>query len=29
LWRMTSDGLGTLVALFDADGPSWRKIGEE
>ena len=27
LWRLNSDGIETLVALFDADGIRWRKIG--
>jgi hypothetical protein len=28
LWRLTRDGTETLVALFDADGPRWRRVGE-
>jgi len=27
LWRLNSEGIETLVALFDADGTRWRKIG--
>jgi hypothetical protein len=27
LWRLNSDGIETLVALFDADGTRWRRIG--
>jgi hypothetical protein len=27
LWRLSSEGIETLVALFDADGTRWRKIG--
>lgn len=27
LWRLSSDGIETLVALFDADGTRWRRIG--
>ncbi|HEY8474960.1 MAG TPA: SseB family protein [Natronosporangium sp.] len=26
LWRLKSDGSSQLVALLDADGPSWRKV---
>ena len=28
LWRITSGGVETLVALLDADAPTWRKVGE-
>jgi hypothetical protein len=27
LWRLTSEGIETLVALFDADSTRWRRIG--
>ena len=27
LWRLNSEGIETLIALFDADGTRWRKIG--
>jgi hypothetical protein len=27
LWRLNSEGIETLVALFDADSTRWRKIG--
>jgi hypothetical protein len=27
LWRLNGDGIETLVALFDADGTRWRRIG--
>ena len=27
LWRLNSDGIETLVALFDADSTRWRRIG--
>jgi hypothetical protein len=27
LWRLNSDGVETLVALFDADSTRWRRIG--
>lgn len=27
LWRLNSDGIETLVALFDADSVRWRRIG--
>jgi SseB protein N-terminal domain len=26
LWRLRADGRSQLVALLDADGPSWRKV---
>jgi hypothetical protein len=26
LWRVRSDGTETLVALLDADGPTWRRV---
>lgn len=26
LWRLRADGGSTLVALLDADGPTWRKV---
>nr|WP_246273793.1 SseB family protein [Phytohabitans houttuyneae] len=29
LWRITADGSEKLVALLDADAPTWRKVGEE
>jgi hypothetical protein len=28
LWRLRADGGSQLVALLDADGPSWRKVEE-
>jgi hypothetical protein len=28
LWRMTSDSAEELVALLDADGPIWKRVGE-
>jgi hypothetical protein len=28
LWRITADGNEKLVALLDADAPTWRKVGE-
>lgn len=27
LWRLNSEGIETLIALFDADGTRWRRIG--
>jgi hypothetical protein len=27
LWRLNSEGIETLVALFDADSTRWRRIG--
>lgn len=27
LWRMTADGTEELIALLDADGPLWRRVG--
>ncbi|HEV8569661.1 MAG TPA: SseB family protein [Actinoplanes sp.] len=29
LWRMDADGSERMVAIFDADGPSWRRVGEQ
>jgi hypothetical protein len=29
LWRLTTDGREVLVARFDADGPLWRRVGED
>jgi hypothetical protein len=29
LWRVDRDGGETLVAMFDADGPQWRQVGEQ
>ncbi|MEV7626153.1 SseB family protein [Actinoplanes sp. NPDC089786] len=29
LWRMDADGTERMVAIFDADGPQWRKVGEQ
>jgi len=29
LWRITADGTEKLVALLDADAPTWRKVGDE
>ena len=28
LWRITADGSEKLVALLDADAPTWRKVGD-
>ena len=29
LWRLRADGSSALVAVLDADGPSWRQVGEQ
>jgi SseB protein N-terminal domain len=29
LWRITADGNEKLVALLDADAPTWRRVGDE
>ena len=29
LWRIGRDGTETLIAMFDADGPKWHRIGDE
>ncbi|MFG1605553.1 SseB family protein [Actinoplanes sp. NPDC049265] len=29
LWRMDADGTEKMVAIFDADAPQWRKVGEQ
>jgi hypothetical protein len=29
LWRVTADGNEKLIALLDADAPTWRKVGDE
>jgi YD repeat-containing protein len=29
LWRVDRDGNENLVAMFDADGPQWQRVGEE
>jgi hypothetical protein len=29
LWRITADGDEKLVALLDADAPTWRRVGDE
>jgi hypothetical protein len=29
LWRVDRDGNETLVAMFDADGPQWQRVGEQ
>jgi hypothetical protein len=29
LWRVDRDGNEKLVAMFDADGPEWRRVGEQ
>ncbi|MDT5037920.1 MAG: hypothetical protein QOE03_3105 [Micromonosporaceae bacterium] len=29
LWHVVREGSETLVAVFDADGPRWRRAGEE
>jgi hypothetical protein len=28
LWRVTRDGIETLIAMFDADAPRWRRVGD-
>jgi hypothetical protein len=29
LWRMDADGTEKMVAIFDADAPAWRRVGEQ
>jgi YD repeat-containing protein len=29
LWRVDRDGEEKLIAMFDADGPRWQRVGEE
>ncbi|BCB81072.1 hypothetical protein Pflav_074820 [Phytohabitans flavus] len=29
LWRVTAGGAEKLIALLDADAPTWRKVGDE
>ncbi|MCM4079364.1 SseB family protein [Paractinoplanes hotanensis] len=29
LWRMDADGAERMVAIFDNDGPTWRRVGEQ
>ena len=29
LWRMDADGTEKMVAIFDADAPTWRRVGEQ
>ncbi|MEV4406502.1 SseB family protein [Actinoplanes sp. NPDC049598] len=29
LWRMDADGSERMVAIFDNDGPLWRRVGEQ
>jgi len=29
LWRMDADGTERCIAIFDADSPTWRKVGEQ
>jgi hypothetical protein len=29
LWRMDADGTEKMVAIFDADAPVWRRVGEQ
>jgi hypothetical protein len=29
LWRVDREGNEKLVAMFDADGPQWRRVGEQ
>jgi hypothetical protein len=29
LWRMDADGAERMVAIFDADAPMWRRVGEQ
>lgn len=28
LWRIDRDGHERLVAVLDADGPNWQRVGE-
>jgi hypothetical protein len=28
LWRMDADGTERMIAIFDNDGPTWRRVGE-
>ena len=28
LWRIDADGTERMVAIFDNDGPIWRRVGE-
>jgi YD repeat-containing protein len=28
LWRIDADGSERMVAIFDNDGPTWRRVGE-
>jgi hypothetical protein len=29
LWRLDADGNERMVAIFDNDGPTWRRVGEQ
>ncbi|GAA2694694.1 hypothetical protein Apa02nite_037980 [Actinoplanes palleronii] len=29
LWRLDADGNERMLAIFDADGPLWRRVGEQ
>jgi hypothetical protein len=29
LWRLDADGTERMVAIFDNDGPTWRRVGEQ
>lgn len=29
LWRIGADGTEKIVAIFDSDAPTWRRVGEE
>jgi hypothetical protein len=29
LWRMDTDGTERMIAMFDADAPVWRRVGEQ
>jgi hypothetical protein len=28
LWRLDADGVEVMIAIFDNDGPQWRRVGE-
>jgi hypothetical protein len=29
LWRIDADGAAHMIAIFDNDGPQWRRVGEQ
>ena len=29
LWRIDADGTEHMIAIFDNDGPQWRRVGEQ